>query len=365
MSKEKIKVAILFGGRSPEHNISLLSAKNVIEAINKDKFEPILIGIDKSGQWHLNEGSLKLLNPDDANKVSMGASDNPILVSQNTNEHSMVSLSNRKEIGHIDVIFPVLHGAFGEDGTVQGFAKLANLPCVGCSILGSAVGMDKDVSKRLLRDSGIGIADFITIRKGYNEHITYEEISNKLGNELFIKPANLGSSVGVSHIKNKDEYKKALAYAFEFDPKVVVEEKIVGREIECAVLGNTYPKASAVGEVIPKSSFYSFENKYVDEDGASLEIPAKLDPTTVKRVQELAVQTFRLLECTGMARVDMFLKNDGSLILNEVNTIPGFTKISMYPKLWEISGLPYPELITELINLAIERHNEENALRLV
>jgi len=365
MSNKKIKVAILFGGRSPEHNISLLSAKNVIDAMDREKYDPILIGIDKSGKWHLNEGSLKLLNPNDANKVSLDHLSNPILVSQNTDEHSMVSMISQKKIGRIDVIFPVLHGTYGEDGTVQGFAKLANLPCVGCGILGSSVGMDKDVTKRLLRDSGIGIADFVTIRKGYNEGLSYEEISEKIGSELFVKPANLGSSVGVSHIKNKDEYKKALKYAFEFDPKVIVEEKIVGREIECAVLGNTNPKASAVGEVIPKSSFYSFENKYIDEDGAELEIPANIDLKTVRKIQELAVETFRLLDCKGMARVDMFLKEDGDIVINEINTIPGFTKISMYPKLWEISGISYQELISTLINLAIESHNEENNLRLV
>jgi D-alanine-D-alanine ligase len=365
MSSKKTKVAILFGGRSPEHNISLLSAKNVIDAIDREKFEPILIGIDKTGKWHLNEGSLQLLNPDDANKVSLVNPNNPILLSQNTNEHSLISQTSQKEISQIDVIFPVLHGTYGEDGTVQGFAKLANIPCVGCGILGSAVGMDKDVCKRLLRDSGIGIADFVTLRKGYNEHISYNKIENKLGNELFIKPANLGSSVGVSYTQNEEEFKKALKYAFEFDPKVIVEEKVVGREIECAVLGNSNPKASAVGEVVPKSSFYSFDNKYIDEDGAALEIPANLDLKTVEKIQDLAVKTFRLLECSGMARVDMFLKSDGDIIINEINTIPGFTKISMYPKLWDISGISYTDLITELIQLAINRQNNQNQLRMI
>jgi len=363
MTQKKIKVAILFGGRSTEHNISLLSAKNVIEAIDHNIFEPILIGIDKSGKWHLNEGSLKLLHENDPNKVSLAQTNNPVLLSQNTNEHSLVSIVNQQELSKIDVIFPVLHGTYGEDGSVQGFAKLANLPCVGCGILGSAVGMDKDVSKRLLRDSGIAIADFVTIRKGFNEEITYDQIVSKLGNELFIKPANLGSSVGVSYTTSKKEYEKALNYAFTFDSKVIVEEKVNGREIECAVLGNLNPKASALGEVIPKSNFYSFENKYVDEDGAALEIPAKLDKEMVKRIQDLAVKTFRLLECEGMARVDMFLKEDEQLIINEINTIPGFTKISMYPKLWMISGLSYKNLITELIHLAIQSQEEEDGLK--
>ena len=365
MAKEKIKVAILFGGRSPEHNISLLSAKNVIDAIDRDKFDPVLIGIDKTGKWHLNEGSIKLLNPDDANKITFNAPSNPVLLSQNTNEHSLISQTDHKEILQVDVVFPVLHGTYGEDGTIQGFAKLANLPCVGCGILGSAVGMDKDVAKRLLRDSGIEVSDFVTVRKGVNDDISYEDVSSKLGKELFIKPANLGSSVGVSFVSNAREFDNALSLAFEFDPKVIVEEKITGRELECAVLGNRYPEASAVGEVIPKSSFYSFESKYVDEDGAALEIPAKLDSDLVKRIQDLAIQTFIMLECNGMARVDMFMKDDGGLVINEINTIPGFTKISMYPKLWEISGLNYSALITRLIELAIESHEETNSLRLI
>lgn len=362
MSKKK-RVAILFGGRSTEHQISLLSAKNVIDAIDRDKFEPVLIGIDKTGQWHLNEGAIQLINADDPKLIALNELANPILVSQNTDEHELVSMDNMQSAGKIDVIFPVLHGTYGEDGTVQGFAKLANLPCVGCGILGSAVGMDKDVTKRLLRDAGIKVADFVTLRKGYNDHMTYEEISAKLGNDLFIKPANLGSSVGVSFVNSKESFDLALANAFKFDPKVVIEEKLFGREVECAVLGhNANPEASAIGEVIPKSSFYTFENKYIDEGGAVCDIPAKLDDDTVKRIQALAIETYRLLECEGMTRVDMFLTPEGELYLNEVNNIPGFTKISMYPKLWEISGLSYTDLLTKLINLAIESNDQRNAL---
>lgn len=362
MTKKK-RVAILFGGRSTEHQISLLSAKNVIDAIDREKFEPVLIGIDKSGQWHLNEGAIQLINADDPKLIALNKIDNPILVSQNTDEHQMVTMDNMQNVGKIDVIFPVLHGTYGEDGTVQGFAKLANLPCVGCGILGSAVGMDKDVTKRLLRDAGIKVADFVTLRKGYNDHLSYEEISAKLGPDLFIKPANLGSSVGVSFVNNKENFDIALANAFKFDPKVVIEEKLFGREVECAVLGhNAKPEASAIGEVIPKSSFYTFENKYIDEGGAVCDIPAKLDDETIMRIQALAIDTYRLLECEGMTRVDMFLTPQGELYLNEVNNIPGFTKISMYPKLWEISGLSYTDLLTKLINLAIESNDQRNDL---
>lgn len=363
MSFQKKKVAILFGGRSSEHNISLLSAMNVVNAIDRDKYEPVLIGIDKSGKWHYNKGAMKIMNQENPKLIALNNLDKPVLLSQNTDEHTLVSIKDHRTLVHIDVIFPVLHGTYGEDGSVQGLAKLANIPCVGCSILGSAVGMDKDVTKRLLRDGGIEVADFITLRKGLNEDVSYDEASAKLGTELFIKPANLGSSVGVSFVKNETEYNEAIKIGFQYDPKVVVEEKLVGRELECAVLGNIYPKASAVGEVIPKDDWYSFESKYVDADGAKCMIPAELSEKDIKRVQDLAVLTYRLLECEGLARVDMFMLEDGKLVINEINTIPGFTKISMYPQLWEVSGLSYTDLISALIEYAVESHTERNSLK--
>ncbi|MBK8700220.1 MAG: D-alanine--D-alanine ligase [Saprospiraceae bacterium] len=362
MSADKKRVAILFGGRSTEHHISLLSAKNVIDALDRGKFEPVLIGIDKKGKWHLNEGALKLIHEDNPNLIEMEVGATPVILSQNTNEHQLINQGSFQSLGKIEVIFPVLHGTYGEDGSIQGFAKLANLPCVGCGILGSAVGMDKDVTKRLLRDAGIAVADFVTLRKGYNDTLSYEAICKKLGNELFIKPANLGSSVGVSFVKDQSSFESAVAKAFRYDNKVVVEEKLKGREVECAVLGNEVPQPSAIGEVIPKSSFYTFENKYIDEGGAVLDIPAKLDAEVADRIKSLAVETYRLLECEGMTRVDMFLTEEGKLYVNEVNTIPGFTQISMYPKLWETSGLPYTELITRLIELAIESNEHRNSL---
>ena len=364
MERKKIRVGILFGGRWTEHNISLLSAKNVIEAIDKEKFEPVLIGIDKLGQWHYNEGAMKIMNREDAKLISLDDLNKPILLSQNTDEHCLVSVEDQSTLAVIDVIFPVLHGTYGEDGSVQGLAKLANLPCVGCNILGSAIGMDKDVSKRLLRDAGIKVADFITLRRGYNDHLTYDQLAERLGNELFIKPANLGSSVGVSLVKDKEEFNNAITLGFEYDPKVVVEERVSGRELECSVMGNDYPLASAVGEVVPdQEEWYSFESKYVNEDGARIVIPAELDEETIEKVQKLSIETYRLLECEGMARVDMFFQKNGELIVNEINTIPGFTKISMYPKLWEVSGINYTELITRLIEYAIESHEIRNALR--
>ncbi len=359
---KKLRVAILFGGRSTEHQISLLSAKNVIESIDKDKFEPLLIGIDKKGVWHFNEGSLTLLNANNPKLVEMGKMGKEITLSHNTDDHRLMSFESSDALGKIDVIYPVLHGTYGEDGSIQGLAKLANLPCVGCGILGSAIGMDKDIMKKILRDGGIGIADFFTFRKGSSKNPDYKTVVEKLGNELFIKPANLGSSVGVSFVDNEKDFYKAIEFGFSYDRKVIVEEKITGREIEVAVLGNDEAIASVPGEIIPKSGWYSFENKYVDEEGAALAIPALLDEKITSEVKRQALETYHLLELSGMTRVDFFLKSDGSMIVNEVNTLPGFTSISMYPKLWEHSGIPQKELITKLIEFAIERHEQENEL---
>jgi D-alanine-D-alanine ligase len=293
----------------------------------------------------------------------MGEMGEVAILSHNGNDRKLISDATSKTLSEIDVIYPVLHGTYGEDGSVQGLAKLANLPCVGCGILGSAVGMDKDIMKKILRDGGIGIADFFTFRKGSKKNPSYQEVVDRLGTELFIKPANLGSSVGVSFVKTEEEFNKAIELGFSYDRKVIVEEKIVGREIEVAVLGNDDAIASIPGEILPKSSWYSFENKYVDEDGAALAIPADLDEATTKRMMDTALDTYHLLELSGMTRVDFFLKADGSMIINEVNTLPGFTSISMYPKLMEYSGIPQKELITKLIHFAIERYKEEAELK--
>lgn len=360
---KKLRVAVLFGGRSTEHQISLLSAKNVIAAMDMDKFEPVLIGIDKNGTWHYSEGSLNLLNESDPKLVAMSNPGEEIILSQNTDDHSIMSINSSKSVGKIDVIYPVLHGTYGEDGSVQGLAKLANLPCVGCGILGSAIGMDKDIMKKILRDGGIGVADFFTFRKDNPNNPDYQTVINKLGTELFVKPANLGSSVGVSFVDNEADFYTALDEAFAYDRKVIVEEKVTGREIEVAVMGNDNPLASVPGEIIPKNSWYSFENKYVDAEGARLAIPADLDEEVTEKVRNLAIETYILLELSGLTRVDFFVRKDGSMIVNEVNTLPGFTKISMYPKLWEYSGVPQKELITRLIEYALERHQQENELR--
>jgi len=275
----------------------------------------------------------------------------------------LVNLNNRNSIDDIDVIFPVLHGPFGEDGTIQGLAKLANIPCVGPGILGSAVGMDKDIMKRLLRDAGILNAAFITITKTNLHEYSYEKVSSQLGQTVFVKPANLGSSVGISKAKDEKSFNNAIEEAFKYDVKLIVEEEISGREIECAVLGNESPEASALGEIIPQEEFYSYSAKYINEKGALLEIPAKVPTGIEAKMRKLAITVFKVLECKGMARVDMFLTRDDKIYVNEINTIPGFTKISMYPKLWEYSGISYSELIDRLINFAIEDFNERNALK--
>lgn len=350
MSK-KITVAILFGGKSAEHEVSLRSAKNVIDALDKTKYTPVLIGIDISGRWLLNDSSRELLQTNTPEEVA--------LLPEHKGE--IVNFSKLNDKQKIDVVFPILHGPFGEDGTVQGLLKLAGVPFVGAGVLGSAVGMDKDVMKRLLRDAGLPVGKFISFKDF--EAPSYEKITTELGSPFFIKPANLGSSVGVHKIKNKDGYKKALQDAFLYDRKVIAEEYIEGREIECSVLGNDDPVASVPGEIIVNSEFYSYEAKYLDEKGASLQIPAKLPNDKSAEIQFLAVQTFKILCCEGLGRVDFFLKKNGKVFVNEINTIPGFTSISMYPKLWEESGLKYSELISKLIDLALERHEKESVLK--
>jgi len=356
-------VAILFGGRSTEHEISLLSAQNVIKALDKTRFDPVLIGIDKKGQWHYNHDSLQLLNARDARQISLVTDNKPVILSQNTDARDIILSDSYQKLTKIDVIFPVLHGTYGEDGSIQGLAKLANIPCVGCDILGSAIGMDKDIMKKVLVYEGIPVARWLTQRASDNR-MSYAEVAGKLGKELFIKPANLGSSVGVSFANNEKAFDEGLESGLLYDPKVIIEEKLTGREIECAVLGNDTPEASLPGEVIPKNDFYSFENKYLDEKGAVLKIPAELTDKQIKKVQEISIRTFKALECKGMARVDVFLDSKDNVTVNEINTIPGFTDISMYPKLWEVSGLPQLELITRLIELALEARQKENKLRL-
>lgn len=352
----KISVLICCGGRSPEHNISLLSANSILSYIDRVKYDVKVVGITKDGIWKYHGDQLQISNPSSANQVALDDAElHTVLLSQNYADRQLIRQDTGETICSIDVVFPVLHGEYGEDGSIQGFLKMCGIPYVGCDIIGSSICMDKDVAKRLLRDADINVANFITIRKGYNEtDADYHKIADHLGSTLFLKPANLGSSVGVSCVKSKEAFEAALELGFRYDDKVIIEEKITGREIECAVLGNQNPKASSIGEIVPKTGVYDFESKYVDDDGAELSIPADIDEDTALKAKTLAIKAYKALECKGMSRVDMFLESDGRLVLNEINTIPGFTKISMYPKLWQEDGITYTDLISELIALAIK-----------
>lgn len=361
--KKKIRVAILFGGRSAEHEVSLQSAKSIIEAIDKEKYEVVPIGIDKQGKWFLNDASRLVLNADNPKLIKLNGLGEGVALLPGEREDKLITLSKNDPVRPIDVVFPVLHGSYGEDGTVQGLLRLANLPFVGPSVLGSAVGMDKDVTKRLLKEAGIPIAKFVVLYKSQTKDIDFGHITKQFGLPLFVKPANLGSSVGVSKVRNEGEFFEALDQAFRYDHKIIVEENIQGREIECAVLGNINPIASIAGEIVPQHDFYSYEAKYIDAKGAILEIPAKLSNEVLRQIQKLAIETFKTLCCEGMARVDFFLRGDKEIFVNEINTIPGFTKISMYPKLWEASGIPYHELLDRLISLALERFEREANLQ--
>jgi len=357
---KKLRIGILFGGRSAEHEVSLQSAKNIIDAIDREKYEVVLIGIDRRGRWFLNQSERYLLHAEDPRHISLTRGGGGLALMPGRKSGQIMTPTGESIPGKLDVIFPVLHGPYGEDGTVQGLLRLTDLPFVGSDVLGSAVSMDKVVMKSLLRDAGLPQAKFLSYRTFQQAEISYEEIRNRVGEPFFVKPANLGSSVGISKVHNPGELARALEEAFAYDDKIIIEEYIRGREIECAVLGNDDPQVSVTGEVLPAHEFYSYEAKYLDEQGARLQIPADLPAAVVSRVQALAVAAFRVLNCAGMARADFFLRADDDVLINELNTIPGFTKISMYPKLWEASGLSYKKLIDRLIELAIEKHRQRH-----
>ena len=357
---KKLRVGILFGGRSGEHEVSLTSATSVIAAMDPDKYEVVPIGITPKGRWLLGSSSEKLL-------PGVLAHGKPVTVTTEPGRQGLMPLeTNSTSPEELDVVFPVLHGTFGEDGTVQGLLELAGFPYVGAGVLGSAVGMDKDVMKRLFREAKLPAIPWVALRRG--EWQSQPEkfrrlIEKKFRYPVFVKPANLGSSVGISKVHNRKELGPAIELACSYDSKVLVERAIRGREIECSVLGNDKPEASVPGEVIPVNEFYDYEAKYVKE-GSELVIPAKLSARKTREVQRLALRAFQAAECAGMARVDFLLdRRTEKLFLNEINTIPGFTPISMYPKLWEASGLPYPKLIDRLIELALERQREKDCTR--
>ncbi len=344
----KTRIAVLFGGRSGEHEISIRSAASVIEALDPQKYEVLPLAITHEGRWLSTVESVRLLPPA---AQPRDAGPKAVIVSKEPGQTSGV-----------DVVFPVLHGTFGEDGTVQGLLELADVAYVGAGVLGSAAGMDKDIMKRLFRERGLATVDHVMVLR-HERHEHTARLEKRFGYPVFVKPANLGSSVGISKAKNREDLRKALDLAAEFDRKIIVEQSINGREIECSVLGNDHPETSVPGEIKPGAEFYSYEAKYID-DTAQLVIPAELTVDQTREVQRLAVGAFQAVDCAGLARVDFFVEDGtGRVLLNEINTMPGFTSISMYPKLWEASGLPYPKLIDRLVELAFERHAEKKATK--
>lgn len=361
----KIRVGLIFGGRSGEHEVSLMSARSVLKAIDKDKYDVTLIGITKEGKWIGGENPIKSLESGEiANAPTATLLGEPqyralMQVAEQPNSRA-VTLSS---VAELDVIFPLLHGTFGEDGTVQGLLELANIPYVGAGVAGSAVGMDKGLFKGLMQASNIPVPKWLVVSRGEVERDLQAIISKAEAlcpYPLFTKPANLGSSVGVVKAHNRAELEAALQESARWDRRVLIEQGINAREIEVSVLGNDDPVASLPGEIIPAHEFYDYEAKYIDE-GSRLLIPAPVAPEVTQRAQELAVAAFKAIDCAGMARVDFLLDRDSNaLYLNELNTIPGFTQISMYPKLWEASGLPYSALIDRLIELALERQAEKD-----
>ena len=353
--KKRLKVGVLFGGRSGEHEVSLASAASVIRGLDPDKYEPVPIGITKEGHWLIGAGAVKLLP-----EVLRGGQ--RVMMTADPTDAALVRLDGSGGGQRVDVVFPVMHGTFGEDGTIQGLLDLAGLPFVGAGVLGSAIGMDKDVAKKLLQVAKIPVVPWITVHRADWEkspQVIVKAIEKKFKYPVFVKPATLGSSVGMTKAHSRAELGPALDLAAEFAMKILVEKAVNAREIEVSVLGNSEPAASIPGEIVPHREFYDYAAKYLEE-GTQLLIPAKLKPAQVKKIQGLAVEAFRALELSGMARVDFFLeKKVGKLFLNEVNTIPGFTSISMYPKLWEASGIPFRDLLDKLIDLAMEQHREK------
>src|SRR5579864_2296632 len=351
---ERLRVALLFGGRSAEHEVSVMSARNVFRALDPERYETVAIGIDRAGAWRLcslEGGAFPAAVPESGPLVALvpgGAGRLAIL----SGTEGTADLSCA-----VDVVFPVLHGPFGEDGTVQGAAEIAGVAYVGSGVLGSAVAMDKDVAKRLMRDSGLPNARFLSFARG--DAPAFERVAAELGRPLFVKPARLGSSVGVSKAGTREEFAKAIVEAFRHDRKILVEEYVRGREIECGVLEGEDGSliASLPGEIVPSNrhGFYTYEAKYLDEEGAAIKVPADLPTEVSDKIRRLSIEAFRALSCEGLARIDFFLREDGRLLVNEVNTLPGFTNISMYPKMFEAMGVSYPELVDRLIRHALAR----------
>ncbi|KTB64504.1 D-alanine--D-alanine ligase [Pseudomonas syringae] len=357
----KKSVAIVFGGQSSEHEVSLQSARNVINAIDRERYALTLIGVDKLGRWLRFDEADYLVNANDPARIQLSTSGKQLSLLPGNDGGQFVEVDTGTPLASIDVVFPLIHGAFGEDGALQGVLRMLAIPFVGADVLASASCMDKDVTKRLLRDAGIAVAPFVVLTRG--ESISFADAAGQLGLPMFVKPANQGSSVGVSKVSDEAGFAAALALGFEFDHKLLIEQGIVGREVECAVLGNHEPQVSVCGEVIANDEFYAYDTKYLNGDQARIAIPAEMPADLSDQVREVALQAYKVLGCAGLSRVDFFVTEARQIIINEVNTLPGFTSISMYPKLWQASGLTYAELIHRLIVLALEGADEARLLK--
>ena len=358
MPENKITVGLICGGKSGEHEVSLISGENIQKRLDRNKYNVWIIGVDKEGHWHLGSQHDYSENSENVKNARLNLS-TPIVSLEKWGD--LIERKTGQCLAKIDVFFPITHGAYGEDGTLQGILRWMEVPYVGPDVLGSAIGMDKDVSKRLLKEAGLPVTPSITLRK--QDTLSFEKAVSILGTPLFIKPSGQGSSIGIKKAIDSDSYEEGLQIGFSHGTKVLVEQFIEAREIECSVLGNETPEASKVlGEVVPPDNVYSFHAKYIKTDTAPLIIPAELESEVIEKIRNAAIQTFQTLECEGMARIDFFVKDDGSFFVNEVNTLPGFTNASMYPLLWEASGLPYSELLDRLIDLARERFQREKHL---
>ncbi|MBL7843210.1 MAG: D-alanine--D-alanine ligase [Cyclobacteriaceae bacterium] len=348
----KRKVALLYGGRSVEHGVSVNSGRNIFEFIDKERFEVVPIGISQNGQWFLTQGVTK--------EVEQGKALGLILDPKNA---GLILLASGDRI-KIDLVFPVLHGTDGEDGSIQGLIKALDLPMVGTGVLGSSVSMNKIIAKKMLKEAGVPVTKFLTFNYRDKKKINFEEIVKKLKLPFMVKSASLGSSVGVSKVSKKTEFKKALDEAFRYDHEIIIEEFITGREIECAIMGNTPAIASNPGEIVIQKNyaFYTFDAKYVDPDAVKIEVPAKLDRASVKTIREVSLKAYEALRCEDFARVDLFLTKKGKVYVNEINTIPGFTNSSMFPMMWKERGISFTDMISKLITYALERFAESKRI---
>lgn len=362
--KAKLHVAILMGGKSTEHEISMISARNIVENINRNLYTPILIGIDENGKWlRIDEEDFKN-KPELFKTLPSDTMTQGLAITPGRQDQQFYDLDRDSALPMIDVAFPVLHGAYGEDGAVQGVLKLLNIPFVGPSVAGSAINMDKEIMKKILKEAKIKSAKYLCFHYLDRNKIKWENLTKKLGTPIILKPASCGSSVGVHKLKSAEDLQPALDDAFQYDNKILFEECIVGKEVEVAVMGNHKTKATLPGEVITNSKYelYDYQAKYLDPKGAEIVIPAQIDTALAQKVKKHSIKSYKALFCEGLSRVDSFVQADGSILLNEINTLPGFTSISMFPKLWAHEGIAYAKLITILLDYALERSKMENRL---